>query len=115
MAIYTPSHSNNENELTMKLVYFSNEFPRDDLQSSFHELHKRSKDRRYPILAQFLDEATLAIREEVRQLPTSLRKLILPFESILNFADFTSLRKGVLCGSIDGILLCTLEIGTLIA
>nr|UWK20204.1 polyketide synthase (PKS) [Trichoderma oligosporum] len=98
----------------MRVIYFSNEFPQDDLQTVFHKLHNHSKDRRHPILARFLEEATLAIREEVRQQPAVLRGLIPPFESILNFADFTDLRKGQLCGSIDGILLCVLELGTLI-
>ena len=98
----------------MKLIYLSNEFPHDDLSSLFRQLHQRSKDRQHPILAQFLEAATLAIREEVRQLPNPLKALIPPFETILNFSNFADLRKGPLCGSIDGILLCTVELGTLI-
>ena len=98
----------------MKLIYFSNEFPPDDLQNLLRELHNHSKDRRHPILAQFLNEATIAIREEVRLLPAGLRALIPPFETILNFADFADLQKSQLCGSIDGILLCTVELGSLI-
>ena len=112
MTIYTPSSEGDSAK--MKLVYFSNEFPRDDLQDLFRELHQHSKDRRHPILARFLEETTLAIRDEVRQLPTALRALIPPFETILNFSDFADLRKGQLCGSIDGILLCTVELGTFI-
>jgi hypothetical protein len=115
MAIYTPSRSSSDEQSTkMNLVYFSNEFPHDDLQTLFYELHNHSKDRRHPILAQFLEEATLAIREEVRQLPTSLRVLIPTFENILDFLDFADLRKSQLSGSVDGVLLCTVEIGTLI-
>ena len=115
MVVYTPSRSDNEGDSTeMKLVYFSNEFPHDDLPSLFRELHQHSKDRRHPILARFLEEATLAVRDEIRQLPSALRALIPPFETILNFSDFADLRHGQLCGSIDGILLCTVELGTLI-
>lgn len=114
MAIYTPSRSDTEISTKLKLVYFSNEFPHDDLQNLCRELLQHSKSRRHPILAQFLEEAKLAIREEVRQLPTTLKALIPPFETILNFADFAELRKGQLCGSIDGILLCTIELGALI-
>lgn len=114
MAIYTPSRSDTEVITKMKLVYFSNEFPHDDLQNLIRELHQHSKNRQHPILARFLEEATLAIREEVRQLPTTLKALIPPFETILNFSDFADLRKGQLCGSIDGILLCTVEVATLI-
>ena len=112
MTIYTPSTESDSSK--MRLVYFSNEFPRDDLQQISRELLRHSKDRRHPILARFLDEATLAIRDEVRQLPTALRALIPPFESVLSFAGFTDLRKGQLCGPIDGILLCIVELGALI-
>lgn len=117
MVIYTPSRSDtasDDDSIRMKLVYFSNEFPHDDLQHVFRRLHQHSKDRRHPILARFLDEATLALRDEVRQLNTVLKASIPPFESILNFADFAELRKGPLCGSVDGILLCVVELGTLI-
>ena len=112
MAIYTPSVESDATK--MKLIYFSNEFPHDDLQTVFRELYRHSKDRRYPVLARFLDEATLAIRDEIRQLPTAFRALIPPFENILSFSDFSELRTGQLCGSVEGILLCTIQVGTLI-
>lgn len=102
------------NSTKMKLVYFSNEFPHDDLQSLFRELHQHSKDRRHPVLARFLEEATMAIREEIRQLRTALKALVPPFETILSFSDFADLRKGPLGGSIDGVLLCTVELGAFI-
>ncbi|KAH7303307.1 hypothetical protein B0I35DRAFT_365198 [Stachybotrys elegans] len=98
----------------MKLVYFSNEFPHDDLQQLLRDLRRHSKDRRHPILARFFEEATLAIRQEARHLPSNLAAQIPTFESILDFVDFADLREGPLCGSIDGILLCLVEIGSLI-
>lgn len=98
----------------MKLLYFSNEFPKDDLQGLFRRLYNHSKDRRHPILARFIDEATLAVRDEVRQLPTSVKSLVPAFETVLNLADYPELRKGPLSGSLDGVLLCVLEIATLI-
>ncbi|MCJ1247985.1 Atrochrysone carboxylic acid synthase Agnpks1 [Trapelia coarctata] len=114
MAIYTPPSDSLGESCKMKLIYFSNEFPHDDLQGLLRRLHNHSKDRRHPILARFIDEATLAIRDEVRRLPTELKELIPPFETILNFADQSELRKGPLCGSVDGILLCLVELGTYI-
>lgn len=114
MSIYTPSRSDDAYFDKIKILYFSNEFPKDDLQGSFRKLYNHSKDRRHHILARFLEEAALAIRDELSQLPTNLRNLIPPFETILTIVDFTDLRKGQLCGAIDGILLCTLELGTLI-
>lgn len=119
MAIYTPSRSDTSSEgelvnLKMKLVYFSNEFPHDDLQQLLRDLRRHSKDRRHATLGRFFEEATLAIRQEVRDLPTALKAQIPTFESILDFVDFAELREGPLCGSIDGILLCLVEIGSLI-
>jgi hypothetical protein len=114
MAIYTPPSDSQDESCKMKLVYFSNEFPHDDLQGLLRRLHNHSKDRRHPILARFIDEATLAIRDEVRRLPNKLEELIPPFETILNFADQPELRKGPLCGSVDGVLLCLVELGTYI-
>ncbi|KAF2201576.1 ketoacyl-synt-domain-containing protein [Delitschia confertaspora ATCC 74209] len=98
----------------MTHLYFSNEFPHDDIHSLLRALHNHSKSRAHPILAQFIVEATLAIRDEIRRLPNHLRKLVPAFGSILDFAEFTDLRKGPLCGSIDGVLLCAVELGAFI-
>jgi hypothetical protein len=98
----------------MKVVYFSNEFQFDELPNLFRDIHQRSKSRHHPILAQFLQNGAIAVRDEVRQLPTELRRLVPTFETILAFLDFTELRKGPLSGSVDGILLCIAELGTLI-
>ncbi|KAK8050737.1 Type I Polyketide synthases (Type I PKS) [Apiospora phragmitis] len=116
MVLYTPSRSasSEDSSSKMQLVYFSNELPYDDLQTLFRELLQHSKERDHPHLALFLQEATLALRDEVRQLSTELKASIPPFESVLNFAEFTDLRQGPLSGSIDGILLCTVEIAALI-
>lgn len=98
----------------MKVGYFSNEFPHDDLRDLIRRLRVHSKDLRHTTLARFIDEATLAIREEVRLLPASLRKLVQPFETVFNFVDQTTLRSGPLGGAIDGVLLCAVQIATLI-
>ena len=112
--MYTPASDSSRNENKMKLVHFSNEFPHNDLREIFRKLHVHSKDKRHPILATFLDEATSAAREEVRQLPYALKALVPPFESILNLADHAELRKGPLGGSIEGLLLCVVEIAAFI-
>jgi monodictyphenone polyketide synthase len=112
MAVYTPTQS--DNNVNMKLLYFSNEFPHDDLHNLSRRLLQHSKTRQHPILARFLEEATRAVREEVRELPAHLKPLIPPFETILNFVDFGELRKSRLCGAIDGIILCAVELGAFI-
>ena len=98
----------------MELVYFSNEFPKEELQDLFRRLHNRSKGKAHPILAQFLVEATWAVKEEIRQLPTELKQLIQPFKSILSWAENTELREGLICGAVDGVLLVVLQLATYI-
>ena len=98
----------------MKVGYFSNELPGNDLGVLLRRLHEHSKDRRHATLAQFIHDATQVIKDEVKLLPASLRCLIPPFESIFNLADHATLRNGPLGGSIDGIILCGLQIATLI-
>lgn len=114
--MYTPSPSSDlESESNaMKLFYFSNEFPRDDLQDLFRKLSLHRRSREHPLLALFIAEATVAVREEIRQLPTELKQFFPPFESVLEWAAFAELRQSRLSGSIDGVILCVLEIGTLI-
>jgi monodictyphenone polyketide synthase len=89
----------------MEVIYFSNEFPKEDLQDVFRQLHNKSKDRRHRLLAQFISEATRAIKQEVEQLPSGLRHLIPPFETLVAWAENKELREGQLCGAIDGVLL----------
>lgn len=114
MPIYTPPSDSQDEPQEMRLVYFSNEFPHDDLQDLLRRLYNLSKDKRHPVLARFINEATSAIRDEVRELSTSLRELIPPFKTVLDLADHPELRKGPLCGSIDGVLLCVVELATII-
>ena len=98
----------------MRLVYFSNEFPHDDLKDLLRHLHVHSRDIRYPTLARFIHQATLAIHEEVRLLPATSRTLVPPFETVFNLADHSALRNGPLGGAVDGMLLCAVQLATLI-
>lgn len=100
--------------IRMRVAYFSNEFPGDDLRDLLRRLLVHSKDKRHPILAKFIHEATEALKEEVRLLPNSLRALISPFETVFNLADQDELRTGPLGGAVDGMLLCVLQLATLI-
>ncbi|KAJ5546950.1 Type I Polyketide synthases (Type I PKS) [Penicillium frequentans] len=110
----TPSSSSKAEFSRLKLVYFSNEFPPDALPNLARQLHLHSKDRRYHILARFLEDATLAIRDEVRDLPQGLRSLVPSFDSVLAFVEYPDLRAGPLGASIDGVLLCAVELATFI-
>lgn len=98
----------------LKLVFFSNEFPHDDRKTLLRRLIAHSKGKQYPILAHFIHEATVALREEVRQLPAPLRELIPHFECIFDLADEAKLIKGPFACSIDEVLLCAVQLAIFI-
>lgn len=98
----------------MELVYFGNEFPKDDLQDLFRRLHNHSKENHHQALAQFINDATAAVKDEVRRLPTELKQLFPTFETILSWAENTKLREGLLCGAVDGVLLVIIQLATYI-
>ncbi|KAH8701023.1 putative polyketide synthase [Talaromyces proteolyticus] len=116
MAVYTPTSSlGSDRELPkMELIYFSNEFPRDDLQDLFRRIHNQSKDKSHSILAQFIKEATLAIKDEIRHLPTELKQIIPPFDTLLSWAEDNELREGSMCGAVDGVLLIVVQLAAYI-
>ncbi|KAG2027535.1 hypothetical protein GB937_001281 [Aspergillus fischeri] len=98
----------------MKVGYFGNEFPHDDLHDLSRRLYNWSKDRQHTLLATFINEATAAVRQEVRLLPATLRALIPPFETIFSLVSHADLRHGPLGGCIDGMLLCAVQLATFI-
>ena len=116
MPIYTPTTSSDPDwdSPKMELLYFSNEFPKDDLQDLLRRLHNHSKDKRHTALAQFINEATWAVKDEIRRLPTELKQLIPPFGTVLSWAENTELREGPICGAVDGVLLVVLQLATYI-
>ena len=116
MPVYTPSTSSDSDEKSrkMELIYFSNEFPRDDLVDVFRRLHNHSKDRHHTLLARFMDEATWAVKEEIRKLPTDLKQLFSPFGTILSWAEDTTLREGLICGAVEGVLLIVVQLSAYI-
>ncbi|EPS34273.1 hypothetical protein PDE_09237 [Penicillium oxalicum 114-2] len=113
MVTYTPSVESQDLP-KLKTLYFSNEFPTDDLSTILRRLHKQSKHCSHSILARFLHEATRVLRNEVSQLRSELAQLVPAFESVTTLASETKLRKGPLSQSIDGVLLCVLQLGTYI-
>lgn len=116
MPIYTPSTDSDSDadSPNMELIYFSNEFPREDLQDLFRRLHNHSKDKNQSILAHFIQEATWVIKDEIRRLPTELKQLIPPFETILSWVENTELRESLICGAVDGVLLIVIQLATYI-
>lgn len=82
----------------MDVTYFSNEFPKEDLATLLRHLQNHSKRSEHPLLAEFLSEASLAVKDEVRKLPVELRWELPPLENFLSWAEQPSLREGPLCG-----------------
>ncbi|KAH2544610.1 hypothetical protein KXW97_001873 [Aspergillus fumigatus] len=111
---FTPSSESPTAEKGMKVVYFGNELPQDGIQGICRRLHTYTKDRRYPLLARFIEESTWAVHDEVRQLHAAQKALVSPFESVLHLAEQPELCRGPLCGSIEGVLLCVIQLGTFI-
>ncbi|KAK2594652.1 hypothetical protein QQS21_007628 [Conoideocrella luteorostrata] len=115
LSIATPSTTESLTEPgRMKLYYFGNEFPHDELEGLVRHLRNYSKDRQHRILDTFIHEATLALRDEVRLLPSTLRSLVPPFENIFTLVHHAELRGGRLGAAVDGMLLCAVQLATFI-
>lgn len=116
MASYTPTSGSEPEEVLckMELVYFTNEFPKEDLVDVFRRLHNHSKDRSHSLLAQFINEATLAVKDEVRKLPTETKRQFPPFSTLFSWAEDAELREGLMCGAVEGVLLIVAQLATYI-
>ncbi|OCL13959.1 putative polyketide synthase [Glonium stellatum] len=102
------------NDMKTKLIFFSNEFPNDDLRDLFRRLQRHSKDTRFRHLAAFLEECTRVVKEEALKLPQQLQDLIPNFGTVLNLVDHGDFRQGPLGAAMESVTLCVLEIGMLI-
>ena len=101
-------------ELKSKIIFFSNEFPNDDVRDLFRQLHRHAKDKRFALLAAFLEESAATIKEEASRLPRPLQDLIPSFSSVLALADHGEFRHGPLGAAMESALLTILEIGMFI-
>lgn len=97
-----------------KLIFFGNEFPNDDLKDLFRRLLQHSRDRRFRLLAAFLDEATIVLKYEVSKLPRPLKDLVPHFDTILTLAEHGDFRQGALGAAFESALLIVVELAMLI-
>lgn len=109
----TPS-TEDLSDFTSRLLYFSNEFPNEDLRDLFRRLHNNSKCQRFRLLAMFLDACSDAIHDEISALPLHLKNLFPHFKSVLSLADNPEFKQGPTGGALESALLCILEIGMFI-
>ncbi|KAM5475832.1 putative secondary metabolism biosynthetic enzyme [Microsporum canis] len=110
--------SSTMDEFTDTILFFSNDFPNDDLKGLFATLQQRARDSRFRNLATFLSECTVVVKEEIAKLPDNLRNDLPPFQSIPAIAAYyTSYGPGHGCSlaaGLEGVLLVALQIGMLI-
>ncbi|KAJ5762079.1 uncharacterized protein N7511_005461 [Penicillium nucicola] len=85
-----------------------------DINDIFRRLHVHSKHKKCMFLANFIETATLAIREEVQSLPAKLRILFPPFETVFCLAENADLRSGPLGDCVNGMLICVVQLATFI-
>lgn len=97
-----------------RLLFFGNEFPSDDLKDIFRRLVRHSKDRRFRVLASFLDEATRVIKDEISKLPLDLRKHVPHFDTVLTIPEHGDFRQTGLGAAMESALLIVLQLGGLI-
>lgn len=96
-----------------RVVFFSNEFPSDDLKELFRRLDQHSKDRRFRLLSIFLEESTAVLKDEVSKFPRPLKELVPPFDSVLGLVD-VDFRQGPLGAAMESSILTILELGLFI-
>nr|WHN38864.1 polyketide synthase 3 [Elsinoe perseae] len=95
----------------MKLLYFTNDIMEDDLLASIRRIVIQSKTQDHAVLASFLREATVALKEEVQLLPADVRTIVPAFDSVAQLVQYPQLMSGPLRGSIEGVRLALAEIG----
>ncbi|EUC41199.1 hypothetical protein COCMIDRAFT_9064 [Bipolaris oryzae ATCC 44560] len=111
----TPTTDSSMEESSMlRIICFGNELPHDDLQHLMRQLHVHTKDQHHGLVARFIYEATQVLRDEVLQLPTALKSLVPPYESVLDLSSNSELRAGPLGASVDGVLLCAFQLASAI-
>ncbi|KAL4796711.1 hypothetical protein BDV19DRAFT_387903 [Aspergillus venezuelensis] len=90
----------------MKVIFFSNKFPIEDPSELFRSIRRKAQSTQHVILRQLLEEATAAVRDEIRLLPAELRAAVPPFNSVLDLTDSWDWHRGPLSGTFECIFLC---------
>lgn len=96
-------------------VFFTNDFPADEVGALFRSLVRLSKDLRCTQLASLLSLCNRAIRDEVARLPKSWQKYMPPVEDILALVGDVDFQNGPLGGAMEGVFLCIFQLGSIIA
>lgn len=98
----------------LKLYHFPNENPAEDVGKTILMLRRRSKNVDNLFLRQFLDDATVTLRDELRQLPDHLKACLPPFENILDLANLPQLRNTSMGAFMDSLMVLVTQLGLII-
>ncbi|KAK7754177.1 Type I Iterative PKS [Diatrype stigma] len=96
-------------------VFFTNDFPADEVGVLFRSLVRLSKDLRFTHLASLLSLCNRTIRDEVARLPKSWQKQMPPAEDVLALVGDASFQNGPLGGAMEGVFLCIFQLGSILA
>ena len=99
----------------MQLAFFSGEHSHDDIQAVARHLLVHSKADNHRHLYAFLQDATVAIKDEIRALPHALQALVPSFEHILDLVRLApEVRDGPLSEPVERVVLSVLKLGSMI-
>ncbi|KAJ5573557.1 Type I Iterative PKS [Penicillium hispanicum] len=113
----TPSSLSTEtmSRLSSRLLFFGNDFPSDNLGDLFRRLHRWSKDKRFTILALFLEDSVAVIKSEIGKLSQPVPEQVSSIQTIMGLVDaYEAIRISPIGASLESALLCILQIGVLI-
>ncbi|KAL4889284.1 hypothetical protein BDV59DRAFT_210465 [Aspergillus ambiguus] len=94
-----------------KIFYFNDGFPTGDRTHVFQLLRVCHKSPRHVFLRLICQEATIALREVIRELPVSMRSSVPPFSSILDLAESYDWIPEPLNSALRGVLICMIQLG----
>jgi hypothetical protein len=97
-----------------RIFFFGSEFPKDDLRDLFRRMVVHAKDRRFRLLAAFIEECTRVLKGELALLPRFVSDGVSPFESILHLSEQGNFGVGCLGAAMENALLVVLQVGMFI-
>lgn len=113
----TPSSLSTDtmNRFTSRLAFFGNDFPSGNIPDLFRRLHRWSKDKKFHVLALFMEESVATLIHEMNHLSQRIPSELTSAQNILGFVDgWGGTRFTPVGGAIETALLCILQLGILI-
>lgn len=113
----TPSSLSTDtmNRFNSRLVFFGNDFPSGNIPDLFRRLHRWSKDKKFRVLALFMEECVATINHEIDQLSQQLPAELTSVQNMLGLVDvWEASRFTSVGGAVETALLCILQLGMLI-